>query len=75
VLNTITAVIPGRAQREPGIHNHDREYGFRACRLRSGGRAAAAGVIVVANSADMAIEAALGDDRRAQEIMRAKVRQ
>ncbi|GLH76518.1 hypothetical protein SSBR45G_14260 [Bradyrhizobium sp. SSBR45G] len=23
-------VIPGRAQREPGIHNHDREYGFRA---------------------------------------------
>src|SRR5713226_5735082 len=20
---------------EPGIHNHDREYGFRACRLRS----------------------------------------
>jgi hypothetical protein len=24
-------VIPGRAQREPGIHNHDREYGFRAC--------------------------------------------
>ena len=24
-------VIPGRAQREPGIHSHDREYGFRAC--------------------------------------------
>jgi hypothetical protein len=24
------AVIPARAQREPGIHNHDREYGFRA---------------------------------------------
>src|ERR1700712_4892978 len=25
-------VIPGRATwREPGIHNHDREYGFRAC--------------------------------------------
>jgi hypothetical protein len=23
-------VIPGRAQREPGIHNHDNEYGFRA---------------------------------------------
>jgi hypothetical protein len=21
-------VIPGRAKREPGIHNHDREYGF-----------------------------------------------
>src|ERR1700716_1158305 len=24
-------VIPGRPQDEPGIHNHDREYGFRAC--------------------------------------------
>jgi hypothetical protein len=24
-------VIPGRAKREPGIHNHDGEYGFRAC--------------------------------------------
>src|SRR4029077_13276344 len=24
------SVIPGRAKREPGIHNHDREYGFRA---------------------------------------------
>ena len=24
-------VIPGRAKREPGIHNHRREYGFRAC--------------------------------------------
>jgi hypothetical protein len=24
-------VIPGRAKREPGIYNHDREYGFRAC--------------------------------------------
>jgi hypothetical protein len=24
-------VIPGRATREPGIHNHGREYGFRAC--------------------------------------------
>jgi hypothetical protein len=23
-------VIPGRAKHEPGIHNHDREYGFRA---------------------------------------------
>jgi hypothetical protein len=21
-------VIPGRAKREPGIHNHDGEYGF-----------------------------------------------
>ncbi|MFT3938059.1 hypothetical protein [Rhodopseudomonas sp.] len=28
-------VIPGRAQREPGIHNHRREYGFRACALRA----------------------------------------
>ena len=27
-------VIPGRAKREPGIHNHDREYGFRACAKR-----------------------------------------
>jgi hypothetical protein len=25
------SVIPGRAQREPGIHNHDNEYGFQAC--------------------------------------------
>jgi hypothetical protein len=24
-------VIPGRAKREPGIHNHRGEYGFRAC--------------------------------------------
>jgi hypothetical protein len=23
-------VIPGRAKREPGIHNLDHEYGFRA---------------------------------------------
>jgi hypothetical protein len=23
-------VIPGRAKREPGIHNHHRAYGFRA---------------------------------------------
>src|ERR1700694_4146608 len=22
-----------RAKREPGIHNHDREYGFRACQV------------------------------------------
>jgi hypothetical protein len=28
---TNLSVIPGRAEREPGIHNHDREYGFRAC--------------------------------------------
>jgi hypothetical protein len=28
-------VIPGRAKREPGIHNHHREYGFRACVLRT----------------------------------------
>src|SRR3979411_1955062 len=27
-------VIPGRAKREPGIHNHHREYGFRACAKR-----------------------------------------
>jgi hypothetical protein len=28
-------VIPGRATwREPGIHNHDRAYGFRACAWR-----------------------------------------
>src|ERR1700742_1189641 len=26
----VTFVIPGRATREPGIHNHHREYGFRA---------------------------------------------
>ena len=30
----LRAVIPGRAKREPGIHNHDREYGFRACAKR-----------------------------------------
>jgi len=29
-----TFVIPGRAKREPGIHNHDGEYGFRACAKR-----------------------------------------
>jgi hypothetical protein len=29
--NPFIAVIPGRAKREPGIHNHDREYGFQAC--------------------------------------------
>jgi len=28
---SIPPVIPGRAKREPGIHNHCREYGFRAC--------------------------------------------
>jgi hypothetical protein len=28
------SVIPGRAKREPGIPNHDREYGFRACAKR-----------------------------------------
>jgi hypothetical protein len=26
----ISAVIPGRAECEPGIPNHHREYGFRA---------------------------------------------
>src|ERR1700709_56838 len=30
----VCLVIPGRAEREPGIHNHDREYGFRACAKR-----------------------------------------
>jgi hypothetical protein len=30
----LTIVIPGRAKREPGIHNHRREYGFRACAKR-----------------------------------------
>jgi len=28
---SLMSVIRGRAKREPGIHNHDREYGFRAC--------------------------------------------
>ncbi len=32
VVNNL-AVIPGRAKREPGIHNHDREYGFRVCAI------------------------------------------
>ena len=27
-------VIPERPKDEPGIHNHDREYGFRACACR-----------------------------------------
>jgi hypothetical protein len=27
-------VIPGRATREPGNHNHDREYGFPDAQLR-----------------------------------------
>jgi hypothetical protein len=30
-LHLNRVVIPGRAQREPGIHNPCREYGFRAC--------------------------------------------
>ena len=30
----LSAVIPERAKREPGIHNHDGEYGFRACAKR-----------------------------------------
>jgi hypothetical protein len=30
----ITFVIPGRAKREPGIHNHRREYGFPDAQLR-----------------------------------------
>jgi len=33
-INKSSPVIPGRAEREPGIHNHDREYGFRACAKR-----------------------------------------
>ena len=28
--HTTLSVIPGRAKHEPGIHSHDREYGFRA---------------------------------------------
>ena len=28
----ISTVIPGRPKDEPGIHNHDREYGFRGLR-------------------------------------------
>ena len=31
----ISAVIPGRAKHEPGIHNHDQEYGFRALATRA----------------------------------------
>ena len=32
MLRINSGVIPGRATwREPGIHNHGREYGFRAC--------------------------------------------
>ena len=30
----MSIVIPGRAKHEPGIHNHDREYGFRVCASR-----------------------------------------
>jgi hypothetical protein len=33
ILN-IKIVIPGRAKREPGIHNPRREYGFQACAKR-----------------------------------------
>jgi len=29
----MASVIPGRAKREPGIHNHDREW-IRACAKR-----------------------------------------
>ncbi|MGC2813034.1 MAG: hypothetical protein WA303_22040, partial [Bradyrhizobium sp.] len=31
VAGMLTAVIPGRAQRESGIHTPDGGYGFRAC--------------------------------------------
>jgi hypothetical protein len=34
ILNFLHLVIPGCAKREPGIHNHHREYGFRACAFR-----------------------------------------
>jgi hypothetical protein len=34
LLMKICPVIPGRAPREPGIHNHDREYGFPDAQLR-----------------------------------------
>jgi hypothetical protein len=27
----VTQSFRGAREREPGIHNHDREYGFRAC--------------------------------------------
>jgi hypothetical protein len=27
----IPTVIPGRAKREPGIHKHGKQYGFRVC--------------------------------------------
>jgi hypothetical protein len=30
-INFPRIVIPGRAQREPGIYNPCSEYGFRAC--------------------------------------------
>ena len=30
----LAIVIPGRAKHEPGIHNHDLGYGFRACAKR-----------------------------------------
>jgi hypothetical protein len=42
-LRALNIVIPGRTsgsaqsaarRREPGIHNHHREYGFRACAKR-----------------------------------------
>jgi len=32
--DTSSAVIPGRAKREPGIHNHDRKCGFRIAAAR-----------------------------------------
>src|SRR5262249_23566184 len=36
VVHLRSVVIPGRAKREPGIHDHYREYGFRACAPRGG---------------------------------------
>jgi hypothetical protein len=31
----ISPSFRGALLREPGIHNHDREYGFRACASKS----------------------------------------
>jgi hypothetical protein len=35
----VKAVISGHAKREPGIHNHDREYGFSDVQLHIAARA------------------------------------
>src|SRR5262249_10352917 len=49
-----TLVIPGRAKREPGIHNHDRGYGFRVCVLRTHPGMTAS--VVVPRHADLACD-------------------